>query len=78
MLGGTIANKAVAEKKIIAIGKRNDGVHEINAGGAPPLPVDWNRRLGQPQAHLRFVAICLRQKAAPDAILDEPSTLHPF
>jgi hypothetical protein len=50
----------------------NDGVHEINAGGALPLPVDWNRRHGQPQV------FCLRQKAAPDAVLDEPSTLHPF
>jgi hypothetical protein len=36
-VGSAIANKAVAEKKIIATGKRNDGVHEINAGAAPRL-----------------------------------------
>ena len=41
-MGSAITNKAVAEKKIIGIGKRNDGVREINAGGALWLPVDWN------------------------------------
>ena len=30
-VGSAIANKAVAEKKIIATGERNDGVHDINA-----------------------------------------------
>jgi hypothetical protein len=47
-VGSAITNKAFAEKKIIGIGKRNDGLHEINAGGALWLPVDWYRRHGQP------------------------------
>ena len=79
-VGSAIANKAVAEKKIIATGERNDGVHEINAGAAPRLPVDWNRRHGQPHARPRLVAICHGKKPLLMlfAIIDVPSTLRPF
>ena len=52
-------SKAAAEKKIIAKAKRNDGMHEINAGEALWLPVDW-KSATRP--------LCLRQKAASGAI----------